>query len=137
MNDAFPLQEEAFWSNFYCGRPIAILNHKGRWLIYLDHFLQHNIEFAAAQDARAWLMARIDRSVSHCVQRRHEQEHKWADRGRNLHPCRARHFNPAPTLAAGKHSVSRACRRTHGKWRCHTPAIASRHWHIGRLQRRA
>ena len=38
--------ETDFWSDVYCGRPIAILNHYGRLHVYLDHILQHNVVFA-------------------------------------------------------------------------------------------
>jgi hypothetical protein len=49
-----------FWSDVYCGRPIAILNHYGRLHVYLNHILQHNVVFADRTDALAWLMQRID-----------------------------------------------------------------------------
>ena len=49
-----------FWSDFYSGRSIAILNHYGRLHVYLDHILQHNVVFADRQDALAWLIQRID-----------------------------------------------------------------------------
>jgi hypothetical protein len=49
-----------FWSDVYSGRPIAILNHYGRLHVYLDHILQHNVVFAAREDALAWLIQRIE-----------------------------------------------------------------------------
>lgn len=52
-----------FWSDVYCGRPIAILNRDGRWHVYLDHVLQHNIVFATAEQAIDWLVARIDQGI--------------------------------------------------------------------------
>jgi hypothetical protein len=55
--------EQEFWSDVYCGRPIAILNHYGRWHVYLDHVLQQNILFATPDDAIMWLMIRIDRGI--------------------------------------------------------------------------
>ena len=41
-----------FWSEIYGERSIAIFNHHGRWLAYLDHVLQKEI-FANAEDAVA------------------------------------------------------------------------------------
>jgi len=55
--------EPDFWSDVYGGRPIAIFNHYGRWLAYLDHVLQHNVAFATADDAIVWLIERIDQGV--------------------------------------------------------------------------
>jgi len=52
-----------FWSETYGGRSIAIFNHHGRWLAYLDQVLQKEI-FATAEDAVAWLTQRIDRGMS-------------------------------------------------------------------------
>jgi hypothetical protein len=51
-----------FWSDIYRDRPIAISNHHGRWLVYLDHVLQRAV-FATPEDAVFWLTRRIDRSV--------------------------------------------------------------------------
>jgi hypothetical protein len=51
-----------FWSDTYGGRPIAVFNHHGRWLVYLDHILQKAI-FATAEDAIAWLTQRIDHGI--------------------------------------------------------------------------
>ena len=55
----FELQEE-FWSDVYRGHPIAIYDRGGRWLVYLDHVLQHNMAFATAEHAVRWLKARVD-----------------------------------------------------------------------------
>ena len=52
-----------FWSETYGERSIAIFNHHGRWLAYLDQVLQKEI-FATAEDAVAWLTQRIDRGMS-------------------------------------------------------------------------
>ena len=51
-----------FWSETYGERSIAIFNHHGRWLTYLDQVLQKEI-FATAEDAVAWLTQRIDRGM--------------------------------------------------------------------------
>jgi hypothetical protein len=51
-----------FWSESYGGRSIAVFNHHGRWLVYLDHVLQKVI-FATSEDAIAWLTRRIDQGV--------------------------------------------------------------------------
>jgi hypothetical protein len=50
-----------FWSDTYHGRPIAILNHCGRWLVYLDHVLQERMQFETAQAAVTWLQRKVDR----------------------------------------------------------------------------
>jgi len=55
--------EDVFQSDVYLGRSIAIFNHHGRWLVYLDHLLQHNVVFAAPHHAIAWLIARVDDGV--------------------------------------------------------------------------
>ena len=52
-----------FQSATYLGRPIAVLNRSGHWHVYLDHILQHNVVFATAEHAIAWLIERIDRGV--------------------------------------------------------------------------
>ena len=52
-----------FWTGRYRGRNIAVLNRYGRWHVYLDHALQHNIIFATAEQAVAWLVDRIDEGV--------------------------------------------------------------------------
>jgi hypothetical protein len=53
-------QQEVFWSDLYRGRPIAIYNCGGRWHVYLDHVLQHNMVFATGEHAARWLRRRID-----------------------------------------------------------------------------
>jgi hypothetical protein len=55
--------EPEFWSNVYGGRSVAILNRDGRWHVYLDHVLQHNVVFATGDNAIAWLTARIDQGM--------------------------------------------------------------------------
>jgi hypothetical protein len=55
--------EPEFWSDVYGGRSIAVFNHYGRWLVYLDHVLQHNVMFATAENAILWLTERIDQGV--------------------------------------------------------------------------
>ncbi len=52
---------DGFWSGSYRGHTIAILHHRDGWLVYLDHLLQHNMVFATADAAVAWLQGRIDR----------------------------------------------------------------------------
>jgi hypothetical protein len=52
--------EKKFWSDVYRGRSIAVLNTHGRWHVYLDHTLQHNILFASANQAIDWLTTRVD-----------------------------------------------------------------------------
>ena len=52
-----------FWSETYGERSIAIFNHHGRWLAYLDQVLLKEF-FATAEDAVAWLTQRIDRGMS-------------------------------------------------------------------------
>ena len=54
-------QLESFWSDTYRGRNIAILNHGGRWLVYLDHVLQHRMLFDTAEAAVNWLQRKVDR----------------------------------------------------------------------------
>jgi hypothetical protein len=53
-------ETEKFWSDTYCGRPIAILNQGSGWHVYLDHVLQHNMMFETADKAIAWLVKRIN-----------------------------------------------------------------------------
>jgi hypothetical protein len=55
------LENEGFWSDVYHGRPIAILNHCGRWLVYLDHVLQARMQFDSAESAVTWLHHKVDR----------------------------------------------------------------------------
>jgi hypothetical protein len=52
-----------FWADVYCGRPIAVFHRFGRWHVYLDHVLQHNVVFATAEDAIIWLTDRIDQGM--------------------------------------------------------------------------
>ena len=54
-------QLEDFWSDTYRGRRIAILNRGGRWLVYLDHVLQHRMLFDTAEAAVNWLQRKVDR----------------------------------------------------------------------------
>ena len=56
-------EDPNFQSTTYLGRPIAILNRDGRWPVYLDHILQHNVVFATAENAIASLVERIDQGV--------------------------------------------------------------------------
>jgi hypothetical protein len=62
--------DQEFRPDVYCGRPIAMLNRSGRWHVYLDHVLQHNIAFATAEHALGWFTARIDLGVS-------GRRHQW------------------------------------------------------------
>ena len=55
--------EQEFLSDIYRGRTVATFNHHGRWLVYLDHVLQHNIAFTTAQEALSWLLSRVDHGV--------------------------------------------------------------------------
>jgi hypothetical protein len=57
------LGEAEFWSDFYEGRAVAILNRYGRWHVYLDHVLQHNVVFDTAENAVTWLTERIDQGM--------------------------------------------------------------------------
>jgi hypothetical protein len=52
-----------FWSDVCRGKTIAIVNHYGRFHVYLDHILQHNVVFADRADALAWVVQRIDQGV--------------------------------------------------------------------------
>ena len=52
---------EEFWSDTYRGHSIAVFNHGGRWLAYLDHVLQQRLQFETADAAKVWLQRRIDR----------------------------------------------------------------------------
>lgn len=54
-------QVENFWADTYRGHAIAVLNHGGRWLVYLDHVLQPRMVFATAEAAVAWLQRKVDR----------------------------------------------------------------------------
>jgi hypothetical protein len=55
--------ELEFWADTYGGRSIAILNRDGRWHVYLDHVLQHDVVFATAEHAIVWLAERIDEGI--------------------------------------------------------------------------
>jgi len=55
--------EQEFVSVIYRGRPIATLNHFGRWHVYLDHVLQNKVVFETADEALTWLMHRVDQRV--------------------------------------------------------------------------
>jgi hypothetical protein len=52
---------EGFWSDTYRGRAIAILNHGGRWLVYLDHVLQQRMQFESPEAAVNWLQRKVDK----------------------------------------------------------------------------
>ena len=54
-------EAEGFWSDTYRGHAIAILNHGGRWLVYLDHVLQSRMHFDTAEAAVSWLQRKVDR----------------------------------------------------------------------------
>jgi hypothetical protein len=56
---------QEFLSEVYRDRPIAILHRFGRWHVYLDHVLQHNVLFGSADDAVAWLVSRVDQGIQH------------------------------------------------------------------------
>jgi hypothetical protein len=62
MNTVHLSQHQEFWSEEYGGRSIAIFNHHGQWLVYLDHVLQRAV-FATPEDAVVWLTERVDRGV--------------------------------------------------------------------------
>ena len=53
----------SFWSDTYRGRTIAVFNHGGSWLAYLDHAMQPRVLFATAEAAFAWLRRRVDNSA--------------------------------------------------------------------------
>jgi hypothetical protein len=55
--------DQEFVSTRYRGRTIATLNRFGRWHVYLDHILQHKVEFETADDALTWLMHRVDQRM--------------------------------------------------------------------------
>jgi hypothetical protein len=63
MQTQHTLDEAEFWSDIYEGRPVAILHRYGHWHVYLDHVLQHNVVFATAENAVAWLTERIDQGI--------------------------------------------------------------------------
>ena len=49
-----------FWCDTYRGHAIAILNHGGRWLVYLDHVLQQRMQFDTPEAAVNWLQRKVD-----------------------------------------------------------------------------
>jgi|GEM_PF-1761033 len=53
---------DGFWSDTYNGHNIAILNHGGGWLVYIDHVLQPRLLFDSADAAVRWLQRKVDRS---------------------------------------------------------------------------
>jgi 3-methyladenine DNA glycosylase Mpg len=57
-------QPEEFWSDTYRGRNIAVFNHGGGWLVYLDHVMQQRLLFATADAAVAWLKRAVESSDS-------------------------------------------------------------------------
>jgi hypothetical protein len=63
MQSAHLHDGQEFWSDTYAGRSIAIFNHYGRWLVYLDHVLQPRAVFATPEAAIIWLTERIDAGV--------------------------------------------------------------------------
>jgi hypothetical protein len=56
-----PRLAEEFWSDTYRGHAIAILNHGGRWLVYLDHVLQQRMQFETPEAAVNWLQRKVDK----------------------------------------------------------------------------
>jgi len=50
-----------FWTNTYPGHATAILNHGGRWLVYLDHILQQRMQFETPEAAVNWLQRKVDK----------------------------------------------------------------------------
>ncbi|HEY7083734.1 MAG TPA: hypothetical protein VH519_02875 [Hyphomicrobiaceae bacterium] len=56
-----PPLAEGFWSDTYRGHTIAILNHGGRWLVYLDHVLQQRLQFDTPEAAVNWLQRKVDK----------------------------------------------------------------------------
>lgn len=57
--------EEGFWAGRYHGRSIAVFNHSGGWLVYIDHVLQPRMLFDSAEAAVSWLQRKIDRRTGH------------------------------------------------------------------------
>jgi hypothetical protein len=64
MHTLSNIEPGEFRADTYLGRPIAIFNREDKWHVYLDHKLQHNVLFATADNAIAWLTQRIDRDAS-------------------------------------------------------------------------
>lgn len=60
---------DPFISDTYRGHQIAVLNHGGGWLVYLDHILQNKLKFATAEAAIAWLRQRVENMSSVPAQR--------------------------------------------------------------------
>jgi hypothetical protein len=63
MQTAHLHDDQEFRSDTYAGRAIAIFNHHGRWLAYLDHALQARAVFATPEEAIVWLTERVDAAV--------------------------------------------------------------------------
>lgn len=58
-----------FISDTYRGHQIAVLNHGGGWLVYLDHILQNRLKFATSDAAIAWLRRKVEDMAAAAVQR--------------------------------------------------------------------
>ena len=56
-------QSEQFSAETYRGHQIAVLNHGGGWLAYLDHVMQNKMLFASAEAAFTWLRRKIEASA--------------------------------------------------------------------------
>jgi hypothetical protein len=56
------LDQGEFWSDVNGGRSIAVFNHHGWWLAYLDHVLQRTA-FATSEHAIVWLTERVDQDM--------------------------------------------------------------------------
>ena len=39
---------------------MAVVNHGGNWLVYLDHVMQNRLQFATAEAAIGWLRRKIE-----------------------------------------------------------------------------
>lgn len=55
-----PEPTPTFLAGTYRGHHIAVFQHGGGWLAYLDRVLQVNRLFETANEATAWLCRRID-----------------------------------------------------------------------------
>jgi hypothetical protein len=53
-------QSQQFCADTYRGHQMAVLNHGGGWLAYLDHVMQNRMLFASAEAAFAWLRRKIE-----------------------------------------------------------------------------
>lgn len=51
---------DPFIADTYRGHRIAVLNHGGGWLVYLDNILQNRLKFATAEAAITWLRRRVE-----------------------------------------------------------------------------